>query len=178
MILKINVDDTELWDEDKEEFVRINKQVLRLEHSLYSISKWESIWKKSFLYTEQKTDEELYSYIQCMCVDEVPMEVIMSLSVTKIKTIIDFMEDQKTATTITNYSRTHGRRTQIVTSELIYYWMTELNIPFECEHWHLSRLMTLIEVCNVEKNPDDKMSKKETIEYHRALNAARRKKKA
>lgn len=162
---------TEYWDEDKEVFVHTNGQTIHLEHSLFTISKWESKWKKPFL-SSDKTDEELASYIRCMCQEDVESDVISNLGVMEIQRINDYIQDPMTATIVKNEQTRKSRR--IVTSELIYYWMTALNIPWECQHWHLNRLLKLIEVCNLENNPKQ-MGKQDIMKQNREINAARRK---
>ena len=161
----------EYWDEKTEQFVHTNAQTIHLEHSLYSISKWEAKWKKPFLESD-KTDEELNDYILCMCQEDIDPKVVHSFGPLEIHKIIDYINDPMSATNIKDNRKSGSKR--IVTSELIYYWMTALNIPWECQHWHLNRLLKLIEVCNVENNPK-KMSKEEIRKQNRELNAARRK---
>ena len=161
----------EYWDEKKEQFVRTEGQLLHFEHSLYTISKWEAKWKKPFL-NSKKTDEELIDYIRCMCQEPLTDDLMSILAIDNIDQINDYILDSMSASKITNKDTKGGRRT--VTSELIYYWMTALNIPWECQHWHLNRLLKLIEVCNAENNPK-KMSKDEIRRQNRELNDARRK---
>lgn len=166
----------ELWDPINEEFISIKSQTLMLEHSLLSISKWEAKWKKPFLTNNQKTTEELLDYIRCMTitknVSEQVYRAIPSISgvLEKIK---EYIEDPMTATTFSD-DNTPGQR-RIITSELIYYWMTALQIPFECQQWHIHRLLVLIRICNIENQPKKKMPKREVMKRNRALNAARRK---
>lgn len=161
----------EYWDEVNEVFVNTNGQTIHLEHSLFTISKWESKWKKPFLNSD-KTDEELLDYIKCMCQEEVGLDVIANLGVNELERINDYINDPMSATTVSNEKK--GKSKRVVTSELIYYWMTALNIPWECQHWHLNRLLKLIEVCNIENNPKQ-MGKQDVMKQNRELNAARRK---
>lgn len=150
--------------------------VICLEHSLVSISKWESKWHKPFLNNEKKTNEELVDYIKCMTitqnVDPIAYEF---LTKDNFKEINEYIGDSQTATTLTNTKQSGGTRTsQFTTSELIYSWMISLQIPFECQKWHLNRLLTLIRVCNANNSQGDKMSKKDVLNQYRSLNAARR----
>lgn len=176
-MLRITIPAKELWDENKEEFIIIAKeQTLQLEHSLVSLSKWESNWHKPFLTKEDKTYEETVDYIKCMTITQnVDPEVYNRLSNSNISTINRYIEDPMTATVFRNDNQ-NGRSREQVTSELIYYWMITLNIPMECQKWHLNRLLTLIRVCNIKNAPPKKRSKSETINEWAALNAARKQK--
>lgn len=164
------------WDEKKQEFVEPKVQVLQLEHSLISLSKWESKWCKPFLSSEDKTIEETVDYIKFMTLTpNVNPEVYMHLTRANMQEISDYIQAPMTATTFSDSKNQKGKR-EIITAELIYYWMIALNIPFECQKWHLNKLLTLIKVCNIKNAPPKKMSKKETKNQYEALNAARRKK--
>lgn len=175
-MLQITIPSTELWDEQKEEFVYTKEKTLQLEHSLVSISKWESKWNKSFLSSKEKTTEEIIDYIRCMTITQnVDPEVYTRLPNRTIQQIYDYINAPMTATVFSDTGRKGGNR-DVITSELIYYWMIALNIPFECQKWHLNRLLTLIRVCEIKNAPPKKMSKRETMSRNAALNAARRKK--
>lgn len=165
------------WDEKNEVFVDTKTTKLQLEHSLVSISKWEQKWHKPFLSKKEKTYDEIIDYIKDMTLTQnVKPEVYNCLSTENIKEIDEYINDPMTATTFSNANQQKGNR-ETVTSELIYYWMIQLNIPFECRKWHLNTLLTLIEVCNVKNSPPKKMSKKDLYRHHAAVNAARRPKK-
>lgn len=161
-MLTIRVQCPEAWDEEKEEFIEAVDTVLHLEHSLVSLSKWEEKYHKSYIDTKEKTPEEVYDYIKMMCLDDVPEDVFRCLSEADIKAILAYIEDPHTATTVTDPPDKKEKKKQILTSELIYYYMTALNIPFECQYWHLNRLITLIKVCSVENDPDKDKPKKLT----------------
>lgn len=174
-MLRITVPGVEEWDESKEEFVSTKEQTLQLEHSLISLSKWESKWKKAFLGKQEKTREETLDYIKCMTLDKnVDPEVYDHLTNENIQEINAYISDPMTATFFSDDKNAKPNR-EIVTSELIYYWMIALNIPDRFEKWHLNRLLTLIKVCNVKNQPPKKRSRREIMSRNAALNAARRK---
>lgn len=165
----------ELWDEKKEMFVEPKKQVLQLEHSLVSISKWESKWCKPFLSKNEMTIEETIDYIRCMTLTQnVNPDVYNHLTNENIRQVNQYIEAPMTATWFTEEKNSKPNREQ-VTNELVYYWMTVLNIPFECQKWHFNRLLTLIRICNIKNQPPKKMNKKDIMSRNAALNAARKK---
>ena len=171
------VEESELWDEATETFVKnpgVKEQTLQLEHSLISISKWESKWCKPFISKDEKTDEETIDYIKCMTINQnVDPSVYDHLTTDNLKDIRDYINAPMTATTVREIRSNNSK--EIVTSELIYYWMISLQIPVEFDKWHLNRLMTLIKVFNVKNTPPKKMSRRELMSRNAALNAARRK---
>ena len=174
-MLKITIPSAELWDEDKEEFVYTKEQTLQLEHSLVSLSKWESKWCKAFLSKHEKTFEETVDYVKCMTLTQnVNSDVYQYLTNKNIAEINRYIEAPMTATYFSDDKIGKTSREQI-TSALIYYWMVALNIPFECQKWHLNRLLTLVKVCNIKNQPPKKRSRKEILSRNAALNAARRK---
>ena len=174
-MLTITIPATEKYDEIKGEFIYSSEQTIQLEHSLISISKWESKWCKSFLDSKQeKTFEETIDYIKCMTLNKnVDDEVYQCLTQDNLNSIQDYIAAPMTATYFSNNDRGKKNGEQI-TSELIYYWMIALNIPFECQKWHINRLLTLVRVCNIKNQPPKKMSKRDIISRNAALNAARR----
>lgn len=173
-MLEITVPATEYWDEVNNEFISIKEQTLQLEHSLVALSRWESKWNKPFISNKSKTLEELVDYIRCMTLTKnVDPMVYSSLSNENIKAVNAYIEAPMTATTFSKMDGGKPNR-EIVTSELVYYWMVALNIPFECQKWHLNRLLTLIRVCNIKNQPPKKMSRRELVSRNAALNAARR----
>ena len=169
---------SEDWDEVNEEFIyRTNskEQILCLEHSLISLSKWESKWCKPFISSE-KTDEEFLDYIKCMTLTQnVPQDVYDRLSLNNFESIKDYMSAPMTATTFYN-DRSNNPNREVITAELIYYWMIALNIPFECEKWHINRLLTLVRVCEIKNSPKKKMSTMEIMSRNKALNEERKQK--
>ena len=175
-MLQITVPATEQWDESKQEFIYTKEQTLLLEHSLVSLSKWESKWCKSFLSSkEDKTNEETIDYIRCMTLNKnVDPNVYYCLTKENIKQIYDYINAPMTATVLPKDHSNKINR-EVITSELIYYWMIALTIPSEYERWHLNRLITLINVCSIKNAPPKKRSRRELMSRNAALNAARRK---
>lgn len=173
-MLLLTIPPIEMFNEKTGEFVHSKETKISLEHSLVSLSKWESRWNKPFLSKDNKTLEETIDYIRCMTITQnVDPEVYFRLTDENINTINKYIESPMTATTFSDNG--HSSR-EIITSELIYYWMISLNIPMECQKWHLNRLLTLIRVCNIKNAPAKKMSRREIMNRNAALNAARRKK--
>lgn len=171
-MLEVKVEGSEQYNEETNEFIDVKPQILKLEHSLVSISKWESKWHKPFLDNNDKSIEEVMDYIRCMTINPVSEYVYYSLTQDNITTIQNYIDDPMTATTIKSIPG--KRNNEIVTSELIYYWMVALEIPFECEKWHINRLLTLIQICNIKNQPAKNMSKREVMNQNRLLNEARR----
>ena len=174
-MLEIDVPETEFFDEDKEEFVYLKPMALTLEHSLISLSKWESKYKKPFISETEMTPEEVLDYIRFMTitrnVDPLVYYVLPEEALDEIKS---YITDSMTATTFTDESPSGSR--ERITSEIIYYWMLSLNIPVEFQRWHLSRLLTLIRVCEVKSSKSKKMPRSEVANRYKELNAARKKK--
>lgn len=175
-MLTIRIPKSERYDEAKNEFVYIDATNIQLEHSLISLSKWESKWHKPFYYPiNNKTNEEVLDYIRCMTITQnVKPEVYYSLTNSNIQEIQNYIDDTMTATTFNEYENRTPHK-EIITSELIYYWMIAYNIPVEFEKWHLNRLLTLIRICSIKNSKPKKMSKKAILTRNAALNAARRK---
>lgn len=172
---------TELWDESKEEFVPVppmNEQTLQLEHSLISLSKWESKWCKPFYSNKEKTAEETLDYIRCMTINKkVDPRAYFNLSQKDIEMVKEYIYAPMSATPDIHESRNgRGGPSEPITSEIIYYWMITYGIPVEFEKWHLNRLITLIKICNKKNTPRPKRSTQQILRDNAAINAARRKK--
>ena len=174
MPLLIHIPKKDLVDQASGRFVTVKETNIQLEHSLISISNWESKWHKPYLSSDKKTTEEFLSYLHCMCLTKnVDPNVFYALDAADVKRIADYITDPMTATTFKNRDQKKSR--EIITSELIYFWMTNFNIPFEpCQKWHLNRLLTLIEGASIKSQPPKKMGKREAARERAALNASRR----
>ena len=166
------------WDDEKEEFLPAMKDyTLQLEHSLLSISKWEEIYHKPFLSTEL-TYEEVKVYAKCMTINKVPDEVYERIGADEIDKITSYIQDPHTATWFSDNKAAHtkgrmnGMNNEIITSEIVYYWMTQMNIPVEFQKWHLNRLLTLIRVISIKNDPKGGKTHKMTNAERKALNEA------
>lgn len=183
-MLTIIIPGTEIWDDNKEEFINSKDYKLVLEHSLVSISKWESKWHKPFINDNERSEDEIRDYVKCMTVTQhVPDIAFQSLTKQNLKEISEYINDERTATWF-NTNKTNSvpsgkqafPKREAITSELIYYWMISLEIPFECQRWHLNRLLTLIKICNIKNNKSPKkVGRNQQLRNNAALNAARRK---
>lgn len=172
-MLKIVVEGSELFDRATQTFSSTDTWVLTLEHSLVSLSKWEQITEKPFLAKEPKTDAEVIQYVKCMTITpDVPSEVYSRLSNQNLEDINAYINAKMTATWFSD--KPAGGMQEVITAELIYYWMIAYNIPIEFENWHLNRLFTLIKVCGLKNSPGKKMSAREVAERNRLINEQRR----
>lgn len=172
-MLTIRVPLSEKFDEETNRFIVHESYDIRMEHSLVSLSKWEQKYKKPFLSDQEKTPEEALWYIRAMCLDEVPDDIFDKLSRKNYLEINNYIEDNQTATWFRD-SGSKSRNREVITNEVIYYWMLTLNIEMICETWHLSRLMTLIRVTSEKNQPAKKMSAAEIAQRNRELNAKRK----
>ena len=177
-MMTITFPEEERWDEKLQEFKYYKEQTVNIEHSLVSLAKWESKWNKPFLTKDPKTYEESIDYFRCMTITQnVDPNIWYRLTNEQIKQINDYIDAPMTATWFNERdNKTYGRKaaSEQITSEIIYYWMIALQIPFECQKWHLNRLLTLVKVCNIKNTPPKKMSKADIMAKNRSLNAARR----
>ena len=177
-MLKVTIPPCKYWDSKREIFFNYPEKpvTLQLEHSLVSLSKWESKWNKPFLSkTTERTAEEMCDYIRCMTLTQnVDPDLYYFIPESVIQQITEYIDAPMTATTFSKQPNEKPSK-EIVTTELIYYWMVSFGIPFSCEKWHLNRLMTLIRICSIKNAPQKKMSANEIRNRNRALNEARRK---
>lgn len=173
----IVIEEQELYDAVKNEFINLKRTEFKIEHSLVSVAKWESKWHVPFLDDSEKTEEMLKDYIRCMTISQnVDPRIYDHLTVEAIQEINEYIDDPMTATVIKNNNRKRNDGS-FITSEIIYYWMIAQNIPVEFEKWHLNRLLTLIQVCSEKNaNADKKMNKKDIVNQNKLLNAARKSK--
>lgn len=173
-MLKLILPRTELWNEHIDEFEELAPVVIELEHSLISLSKWESNFQKPFLSKEKPTPGEILEYVfQMIITPNIEKSVLLQINQELLETINDYIESKQSATTFGEMPKATVR-SEVITSELIYYWMVAFNIPFECQYWHLNRLFSLIKICNIKQSSPTKMSRNEIAERNRALNDERR----
>lgn len=178
-MLTLRFEKQAFFDEEKNEFIDNAELEIKLEHSLASVSKWESIFEKPFLTEEEKSHEETLSYIKCMNLDEdFSEEIDHRLTEDHLKKINDYITAKMTATWFRE-APNKPRSREIITAEVIYYWMISLNIPIECQHWHLNKLFTLIKVVNEKTQQAQNGNKKKPmsrsdLDQRRALNQARK----
>ena len=181
MPLTITIPEREFYDEKTGRFITTKKTTVIMEHSLLSISKWESKWHKPYLTKEKKTEEESLDYLRCMCISkdgrEVNPNIFRALTPKQSKEIADYISDPMTGTTIRRRENMPQSR-EMITNELVYFWMSNFGIPFDpCEKWHFNRLMTLIEIASIKNNPDKKKRGdfgRSQAQERAALNASRR----
>lgn len=175
-MLTLNIRGHEFFNEETEEFLTVGDVTLEFQHSLSSLSKWESEWEIPFLDGKAKTNEQVLDYIKCMCLTpNVAPEVFLRLTDEHLVQINNHINAKKTATWF-NERATNSRNKEVITTELIYFWMVTYQIPFECQNWHLERLLTLIKIVNIKQSPTKTtMGKREQADERRALNEARQK---
>ena len=173
-MLTITIQGGEMFDEEKNKLYHPKTQTLQLEHSLMSISKWESKWKRAFLSRAPRSEEETLDYIRCMTITTgVDPNLYRCLTVENIRQIQEYIDDTHSATVFRGENQKNQGTPRPRTSEQIYGAMVMLSIPFECQKWHLNRLLTLIHECEI-LNSGSKMSRKDSAKYMRGLNAARK----
>ena len=176
-MLQIVIPDAEKFDNLNERFFTIPGRTLQLEHSLVSLAKWEAKWCKPFLSKDTLSTEETIDYIKCMTLTQnVDPNVYYNIDNKIIHQVSSYIEAKMTATWFSEQNKKNitGINNDVITAEIIYYWMIALNIPFECQKWHLNRLLTLIKVCNIKNTPAKKMGKKDLLARNRALNEKRK----
>ena len=175
-MLTLTIPAKELFNEATNEFILFPETELHLEHSLISLSKWESKWKKPFLSKEDHTKEEILSYIYFMSIDRNPdMAVIEHIGYDQYKEVLEYIGDPHTATKIYDRRPQKGGKADVYTSEVLYYYMIYYGIPWTAEKWHLNRLLTLIRVCGIKGGTTNQsMDMNAIFAQNRALNAARR----
>jgi len=173
-MLTLTIPESELFNQSNGKFITLPKTVLHLEHSLVSLSKWEQKYEKPFLGSDAKTMEETIDYVKCMCLEgDVSDEVLHRLTKENNQDISNYVTAKMTATTFNERNARPNR--EIITAEIIYYWMVQLQIPFQpCENWHLNKLLALVKTVNLKSAPPKKMGKNDAAAYQRSLNAQRK----
>lgn len=167
MPLPIFIPKQELWDESREILIPIEEDItLSLEHSLVSLTKWESKWRKPFLSPEEKTQEQFRDYFRCMILNEgVDEEIVYAFTQRDILEIQKYIETDQTATTFPKENSNEPQSNELMTSELIYYYLAQMQCPFiPTENWHLSRVMTLIRVASFKNKGERKLNKQEALQ--------------
>lgn len=173
-MLTIVIEGEESFNNEEQTFETLNDVVIELEHSLLSVSKWESKFQKPFLAAGKKTSEELFEYLKAMVVTpSIDLDVLYSCSQKNLDTIQEYIDSSQSATTFGVMPERQGLG-EVITSELIYYWIVAFKIPFECQTWHLNRLFALIRICNIKNSKPKPMSRMELAQRNRELNAKRR----
>jgi hypothetical protein len=173
-MLTIIVELQEAFNEHSQEFVSSKVYPLDLEHSLVSLAKWESKWEKPFLSETPKTAEETLWYITAMTLTpDVPDEIYHMLSNDNLHAVNDYINAKMTATWFAKKPNKSSSR-EVITAELVYFWLITLDIPFECQHWHLNRLLTLVQVCNEKNKKPNAVGPKEAAARRGSLNAERK----
>lgn len=177
-MLRVTIPQSEFFDERTNEFINVKETTIVLEHSLVSLSKWEGKWLKPFYDGKRKTTDEVIDYIRCMTITQnVNPLIYMGINNQIIDEVTEYINAPMTATTFNGLKADKRKgKHDIITAEIIYYWMFSYGISMECQKWHLNRLLTLIRVFNVQNTPQKKISNKEVIMRNRALNAARKNK--
>lgn len=171
-VLDLYIPGKEFWNSELQEFIYTKNITLHLKHSLVSLTRWEQHYKRRFLDDGPKNEEEYRFYIQCMTLNkDVDPLVYTVLQEDDIKKVTDYLHDSMTATTLPKQNNNRSNSEKL-SSELIYYYMSALNIPFECEKWFLNNLIILISIASIKNNPQEKKSKPSWSSI-RALNAAR-----
>lgn len=173
-MLRIIIEGDESFNNETQTFETINDVVIDLEHSLISLSKWESEYQKPFLSSGVKTSEEIFGYLKVMVVTpNVDLDALYRCSQKDIEKIQKYIDSSQSATTFGMMPERRGPG-EVITSELIYYWMVSLNIPFDCQYWHLNRLFSLIRIYNIKNSKSKKMPRNEIAQRNRELNAKRK----
>lgn len=176
-MLEVCIPKQEYYDEDKNEFITVNEINFKMEHSLVSIRDWEAKWNVPFLGKTEKTTEQIYDYLRCMTLEPKITDcgIYKRVPLKELERIIEYIRSTMTATTFCDFGSNKPNR-EIVTADVIYYWMITLNIPIEFQYVHLDQLLTLIRVASVKNAPKRKMSQKDTLRMYAKLNEERRRK--
>lgn len=175
-MLKITVPGGRHWDPIMEQFFYTRETVLTLEHSLVSIKKWEERWKVCYLNKHRKkTDAELIDYIRCMTITQnVNPLVYYALSDDNISDVVKYIQDPHTATYYVDFEQEAESKGELLTAEVLYYYMIKLQIPIEFQKWHLNSLIALLKVFDKKETPPKKLSESEARARHASINERNR----
>lgn len=174
-MLVLTIGDEEFFDESKNQFIKTEGVVVNFEHSLISLSKWESKYEKPFLSADQKTEDEILDYFRFMIISPgVSPDIVYEMNQANFNAIHEYIDSKQTATTFGAMPQRNRGRGEVITSELIYYWMVAFDINWEAQYWHLNRLFSLVKICNIKNSKPKPMSKSEIAARNRELNAQRR----
>lgn len=174
-MLTITIQGEELWDDEAEKFLYLDNTVLQFEHSLVSVSKWEAKFHKLFLTPEKKTDEEMQGYVEAMLItSDVDPSILNQLTESQVRELDAYINDPMTGTTISQLPQNGARSSERISAELIYFWMSQYQIDYECRTWHLNQLFTLIKIHHAKSQKPKKMSKNARAQQMAELNAQRR----
>ena len=173
-MLRLIIEGDESFDDETQTFSKVDDVVIELEHSLISLSKWESKYQVPFLSSDEKPSEQVFGYLQAMIIDpDIDPDVMYLCTQANVIEIQEYIDSPQSATTFGSMPTRRGPG-EVITSELIYYWMVAFNIPFECEYWHLNRLFSLIRICNIKNSPPESVSRNELAQRYADLNAQRK----
>lgn len=177
-MLLITLEGDEVFNEETQEFSSVGDIDLHLEHSLVSLSKWESKHEVPFLGPQEKTSEQILDYIICMIQDPlIPEDLFNRMKQNQVNQIQEYINSPQSATTFTKDPYERPSR-EVITSELIYYWLAAFQISFEVETWHLNRLFALVRIAHIKSNESQKggqkIPKHDIARRNRELNAQRR----
>ena len=168
-VLDLSIPGQEYWDEDKCEFIYTKDTILHLKHSLISLTRWEQKYKRRFLDQGPDKPDEILYYIKCMTMNREPIDdlVYQSISENDYEKVKAYIKDPMSCTTVPKKKKKTDEEPEPLSSELIYYYMTALQIPFDCEKWHLNNLLKLIELASYKNDPKDNKNKRSSAEIMR-----------
>lgn len=173
-MLTLIISGAEWFDNETQTFLTDGDLVLELEHSLISLSKWESEFQKPFLSAADKTPDEILAYVRHMLITKLDVDIPFGrFTQANLDQINVYINSKQSATTFGSMPERKGQG-EVITAELIYYWLVAFTIPFECQYWHINRLFALIRICNIKNSKPKKMSRHEMATRNRELNAQRK----
>lgn len=147
---------------------------LQFEHSLRSLSKWESKNKIAFLAGREKTPAQMVDYYRCMLLSPEDPDLVYLLDPSQMEELTNYINENQTASSVPNEGPTQYNP-ETTTSELVYFWMTALKINWEAQDWHFSRLMMLVQITSYKQQPPKKRNPREVLSDMRRENERRKK---